>query len=332
VKDLTLGFGYNPAGQMASATRSNDAFSWTGHGSGGTASTADGLNRLADHGGVALTYDPKGNLVSDGTRSFGYSSENLALTEAFGGSTITRTYDPLTRLSSTVATGSSAPTDFLWFGEELIGEYFKGNVAGLYVHGPGVDEPLVLVNRYGARIWLHADERGSVIAGSDPAGAASHVNTYDEYGRGGSLNGYRFGFTGQMRLSGDFHYYKARMYDPGLGRFLQPDPIGYGGGMNMYAYVNGDPVNFTDPLGLDEEPNDLGEAIVTGKRLKADSPSLTGWAALMGSGRGGWGPIRYFGDGGAGGSPPAPVGPPLPEDPCNAPRPTGRPSTKMSTR
>jgi RHS repeat-associated protein len=46
------------------------------------------------------------------------------------------------------------------------------------------------------------------------------------------------------------YYYKARMYQPGLGRFLQPDPIGYGGGANLYAYVGNDPINFVDPLGL----------------------------------------------------------------------------------
>jgi hypothetical protein len=45
---------------------------------------------------------------------------------------------------------------------------------------------------------------------------------------------------------------RARIYDPKLGRFLQPDPIGYGDGMNMYAYTGGDPVNGTDPSGLAE--------------------------------------------------------------------------------
>jgi len=46
------------------------------------------------------------------------------------------------------------------------------------------------------------------------------------------------------------YYYKARFYAPSLGKFLQPDPIGYAGGMNLYAYVGGDPVNHRDPSGL----------------------------------------------------------------------------------
>lgn len=40
------------------------------------------------------------------------------------------------------------------------------------------------------------------------------------------------------------------MYDPGTGRFTQEDPIGLAGGMNLYGFAGGDPVNFSDPLGL----------------------------------------------------------------------------------
>jgi RHS repeat-associated protein len=61
----------------------------------------------------------------------------------------------------------------------------------------------------------------------------------------------RFGYTGQMRLPelGLMHY-KARAYSPRYGRFLQADPIGTNGGLNVYEYAGSDPVNASDPSGL----------------------------------------------------------------------------------
>ena len=53
------------------------------------------------------------------------------------------------------------------------------------------------------------------------------------------------------------YHYKARIYSPSPGRFLQTDPIGYGGGMNIYAYVGGDPVNMANSEWVDAPSGDL---------------------------------------------------------------------------
>src|SRR5437016_5828023 len=63
-------------------------------------------------------------------------------------------------------------------------------------------------------------------------------------------------FTGREYLSElGIYDYRNRFYHPGLGRFLQSDPIGFGGGdTNLFRYSGGNPVNQADPFGLKEQP------------------------------------------------------------------------------
>jgi RHS repeat-associated protein len=161
-------------------------------------------------------------------------------------------YDAATRLYQTSG-GSAGTTRFGYDGSDLIAEYNGSNaMLRRYVHGPGTDEPLVWYEGSGTgdRRFLHSDERGSVVAVTNSSGTTLNVNGYDEHGIPSSGNAGRFQYTGQTWLPElGMYYYKARIYSPTLGRFLQPDPIGYGDGMNMYAYVGGDPVNSSDPTG-----------------------------------------------------------------------------------
>ena len=76
--------------------------------------------------------------------------------------------------------------------------------------------------------------------GSPLAGAALD----SAFGWKGQYGQYRDSETGLV-------YCKARYYAPSLGRFISRDPIGFSGGINLYAYCNDDPVNYADPLGRD---------------------------------------------------------------------------------
>ena len=175
------------------------------------------------------------------------------LKSATGG--VTLAYDPMLRLYD--VTGA-ATTRFAYDGLDAIAEYDAANaLQRRFVHGPGIDEPLVQYEGASTtdRRFLHADERGSVIATSDASGNMLTINKYDEFGKPQSTNAGRFQYTGQMWLPElGAYYYKARVYSATLGRFLQTDPIDVAGGINLYAYVGNDPVNWLDPLGLQTPP------------------------------------------------------------------------------
>jgi RHS repeat-associated protein len=174
-----------------------------------------------------------------------------------GDPTVTFKYDPLGRRIEK-DDGAGTVRKYTYDGMDILRERTGGRVRFFYGHGPGIDEPLLEFGVFGGHIYYHADGLGSIVKKTNQAGNVVASYQYDAFGNiqiGASDGGYAF--TGrEWDPETGFYYYRARYYDPQTGRFLSEDPIGFAGGINFYAYVNDNPVNFLDPLGLDEVTDD----------------------------------------------------------------------------
>lgn len=170
---------------------------------------------------------------------------------------------------------------YVWAGGNRVAEYLGTNGSGglhtRYVHGPGLDD-LLLMEQAGTAWGIRRDRLSSVISVTDGDLAALNL-LYEPWGATlgmttlGAAPEVDLGFTGRPRDSNGLIQLRARYYDPTIGRFLSPDPMGPAGGMNLYLYADANPATLTDRRGLAPEivrsPTETGLGM-TGTRVAGE--------------------------------------------------------------
>jgi RHS repeat-associated protein len=229
--------------------------------SGNTTWVYDPLNNELDANptGVTYTYDANGNratrTVGTTTSTYTYDYENrLIRVVKPGSSTVSFEYDALgRRVKKTVG---STVTLFWYDGDNVLVETNgSGTEQARYTHGPGIDNVLK-ARRGSTNYYYHEDGLGSVVLITNSSQTATRWYRYDSWGRivgqSGSSPANTFTYTGREWDSElGLYYYRARHYDPTVGRFLQEDPVEPPAtDTNLYPYVGGNPVNWVDPRGL----------------------------------------------------------------------------------
>jgi RHS repeat-associated protein len=148
----------------------------------------------------------------------------------------------------------SGTTNYLYDGPNLVQEIDSGgNLLARYTQGSKADEPLAEV-RSGTTSYYEQDGLSSVSSLSNAVGALINTYVYDSFGKVVASTGT---LTNPLRYTGrefdpetGIYGYRARYYDPGVGRFLSEDPLGFNAGINFFRYVNNSTPNATDPTGL----------------------------------------------------------------------------------
>lgn len=212
----------------------------------GTAAGRDGdgnVTSLAGAVNLTATYTPDNRLASairDGTNiTCVYDGAGRRVRVTRNGVTENHHLDPMGRLLFTTDAAGNLRQVFLYCDTRLVAMWLPGK--GFHVY--------------------HYDAQGSTLALTDGTGRLSALYRYTPYGvPAGHFSRVPNPFTylgrhGVMDEGDGLYFMKWRCYHARVARFLQLDPILFRGGLNLYAYAEGNPVRYADPEGLKPFPS-----------------------------------------------------------------------------
>ena len=249
-------------------------------------------NRLATRNGQNVIHDAAGNVTRERvrlngslvTRTQAYNDDNqLAKVSINGVQVASYLYDPLgLRGQKTLANPPAGTPAITLYIHDPNGHLFQeiagsGPRAGqaLVTYAWKDDTPAAVIFHDTASsqhiVYLEVDQLNTPRRGTDSTGKVVWTWTSDAFGNTApneDPDGDGIKTTINLRFPGQYfdaesglHYNWHRYYDPQVGRYTQPDPIGVEGGVNPYAYVEGNPNSYYDPYGLwawgDPLPDDL---------------------------------------------------------------------------
>src|SRR6266576_3304029 len=260
----THGYGYDTLDRLITATypaTTTESYAYDGVG-----------NRTSSHKSATYGYQPNNRLVSTASASYIYNNNGNMASKTEGTGTTQYAWDFENRLTQVVTPSSGSvaykydglgrrvqrtpssgvSTNFFYDGQDVVKDINSDGTTVEYLNGPGIDNKIRQKgSSTSTTYYFSQDHFGSTTALTGTTGKLVERITYDAYGNSVGSTSTRYGYTGRERdqLSGQL-YYRARFYDPQLGRFISEDPIGLVGGLNLYSYVENDPMLLSDPSGL----------------------------------------------------------------------------------
>ncbi len=272
----TENYGYDAARQLTGATygdTTSEGFNYDAMGNlqsrtgvAPVTNTINNLNQYTSVNGNATGFDAKGNLLTfvgasstSPTNNYAYDAQNrltIATRDTNGAVFI---YDGRNRCVQRNINGTT--TTFIYDGWDLIAEYVGTTPIAEYIHGPGTDEMLARATAIGT-VYYTGDALNSTAALTDGSGNVVERYRYTAFGQPSifdtssnlltsSSYGNRFTFQGREWFA-EFQLtdHRNRYYSPDMNRWLNRDPIGEKGGVNLYEFVKNEPISTTDPIGL----------------------------------------------------------------------------------
>jgi RHS repeat-associated protein len=247
----TLNYAENFTGNATLSSGNNIT---TASGTDGSNNTITQTAQVSTKGpsSTTLTYDSNGNMTSDGTNTYAWDAENrlIKITYPGTGNNSQFTYDGLGHCVDIVETSGGTVTStkqFVWCGNRKCESRTAGGsiTSQYFSFGQTIS---------GTNYFYTKDHLGSIKETTDNLANIQAQYSYDSFGRSSKLQG---GLAADFQYAG--YYVRSpsglqltvnRAYNSNAGRWINRDPVQENGGLNLFAYVNNNPISFVDPFAL----------------------------------------------------------------------------------